>query len=40
MLQDRAEPISSGRDNVNTIEVIMGIYESSRTGMPVDLDTL
>ena len=35
-----AEPISSGRDNVNTIEVIMGIYESSRTGMPVDLDTL
>ena len=35
-----AAPISSGRDNVNTIEVIMGIYESSRTGMPVDLDTL
>ena len=35
-----AEPISSGRDNVNTVEVIMGIYESSRTGMPVDLDTL
>ena len=35
-----AEPISSGRDNVNTIEVIMGIYESSRTGMPVDLDAL
>lgn len=35
-----AEPTSSGRDNVNTIEVIMGIYESSRTGMPVDLDTL
>ena len=34
-----AEPISSGRDNVNTIQVIMGIYESSRTGMPVDLDT-
>ncbi len=34
-----AAPISSGRDNVNTIEVIMGIYESSRTGMPVDLDT-
>lgn len=34
------EPISSGRDNVNTIEVIMGIYESSRTGMPVDLNTL
>ena len=34
------EPISSGRDNVNTMEVIMGIYQSSRTGMPVDLDTL
>ena len=35
-----ATPISSGRDNVNTVEVIMGIYESSRTGMPVDLDAL
>ncbi len=34
------EPISSGRDNIETIKLIMGIYESSRTGKAVDLDTL
>ena len=34
------EPISSGRDNIGTIKLIMGIYESSRTGKAVDLDTL
>ena len=32
-----AEPLSSGRDNIETIKIIMGIYESSRTGKPVDL---
>ena len=35
-----AEPMSSGRDNIETIKIIMGIYESSRTGKPVDLDDL
>ena len=34
------EPISSGRDNIETIKVIHGIFESSRTGKPVDLDDL
>lgn len=34
------EPISSGRDNLGTMKVIFGIYESSRTGQVVDLDTL
>ena len=34
------EPISSGRDNIGTIKVIHGIFESSRTGKPVDLDDL
>ena len=35
-----AEPLSSGRDNIGTMKIIMGIYESSRTGEPVDLDDL
>ena len=34
------EPLSSGRDNIGTMKIIMGIYESSRTGEPVDLDDL
>ena len=34
------EPISSGRDNIGTIKVIHGIFESSRTGKSVDLDDL
>jgi len=34
------EPISSGRDNIETIKMIMGIYESSRTGRAVDLGEL
>ena len=35
-----AEPVSSGRDNIGTIKTIMGIYEASRTGAWVDLDSL
>jgi len=34
------EPLSSGRDNLGTMAVIFGIYESSRTGQPVDLELL
>ena len=34
------EPISSGRDNIETIKIIHGIFESSRSGKPVDLDDL
>jgi len=33
-------PITSGKDNIETIKTIMGIYESSRTGKAVDLDDL
>ena len=35
-----AEPISSGRDNIETVKIILGILESSRTGIPVDLADL
>lgn len=34
------QPLSSGADNIGTMKIIMGIYESSRTGAPVDLDDL
>jgi predicted dehydrogenase len=39
-IREGKEPISSGRDNLGTMKAIFGIYESSRTGVPVDLDTL
>lgn len=35
-----AEPLSSGRDNIETMKIIMGIYESSRIGKAVNLDDL
>lgn len=34
------EPISSGKDNLGTMKTVLGIYESAKTGKPVDLDTL
>lgn len=34
------EPISSGKDNLGTMKIVFGIYESSRTGKIVDLNTL
>ena len=34
------EPTSSGRDNIETVKVILGIFESSRTGKAVNLDDL
>ncbi len=34
------EPISSGRDNLETMKIIFGIFESSRTGKVVDLKDL
>ena len=34
------EPISSGHDNLNTIGVVAGIYESARTGRAVDVADL
>jgi len=38
--RDGKEPISSGHDNLGTMKILFGIYESSRTGEPVDLATL
>lgn len=35
-----AEPWSSGRDNLGTMRVVFGIYESLRTGAPVELAAL
>ena len=35
-----AEPVSSGRDNLGTMRVILGMYESMRTGQPVELAEL
>jgi predicted dehydrogenase len=34
------EPLSSGRDNFETMKVVFGIYESARTGRPVTLASL
>ena len=34
------EPVSSGRDNIETVKIILGILESSRTGKTVDLADL
>ena len=36
--QTNKEPISSGKDNLNTMKVIFGIYKSSKTNKFVDLD--
>lgn len=35
-----AEPLSSGRDNLGTMRVVFGIYESAKTGRPVALTAL
>lgn len=35
--RDHKEPLTCGRDNLNTIRVIFGIYESIRSGKRVDL---
>lgn len=34
------EPVSSGRDNMGTMKALLGIYESSRTGKPIELKDL
>ena len=34
------EPVSSGRDNIETMKVMVGLVESSRTGRAVDLGDL
>ena len=39
-IRDGVEPLSSGRQNFNTMEVVHGIYESASSGRPVDLPGL
>ena len=34
------EPITSGRDNIESMKVVFGMFESSRTGKAVDLADL
>lgn len=36
--QTNKEPISSGKDNLNTMKVIFAIYKSSKTNQYIDLD--
>jgi|TARA_B100000315_G_scaffold247623_1_gene276583 predicted dehydrogenase len=38
--RDGSEPISSGKDNLGTMKAVLGIYESAKTGQPVDLATM
>jgi predicted dehydrogenase len=38
--RDRTEPLTSGKENLGTVKVIYGIYESARTGKKIDLSTL
>lgn len=34
------EPLSSGKDNLGTMKAVFGIYESARTGKPIELASL
>lgn len=36
-VREGKEPISSGKDNLGTMKLILGIYEAARTGKPLDL---
>ena len=38
--EDGAEPVSGGRDNLETMKIVFGIYESAQSGQSVNLDTL
>ncbi len=38
--EDGGEPISSGRDNLETMKIVFGIYESAKSGSPINLDSL
>jgi len=38
--EDGGEPISSGRDNLETMKIVFGIYESARSGAPIELSRL
>ena len=38
--ENGSEPISNGRDNLGTMKILLGIYESSRHGEMVDMSEL
>ena len=38
--EDGGEPISSGRDNIETMKIVFGIYESARSSTPIELGQL
>ena len=38
--EDGAEPVSGGRDNLETMKIVFGIYESAQTGRVVELGEL
>ena len=38
--EDGGEPISSGRDNIETMKIVFGIYESARSSTPIELSQL
>ena len=39
-IRNGTEPVSSGRDNIETMKIIVGIGESSRTGKAIALSDL
>lgn len=39
-IREGKEPVSSGHDNIETMKVLFGIFESARTGKAIDLATL
>jgi predicted dehydrogenase len=38
--RNQAEPLTGGKDNIKTLKVIFGIYESARTGEKIDLSSM
>ncbi len=39
-IREGKEPVSSGHDNIETMKVLFGIFESARTGKAIDLTKL
>jgi predicted dehydrogenase len=38
--REKREPVSSGRDNLETMKAVFGVYASARTGRIVELKDL
>ena len=39
-IREGKEPVSSGKDNIGTMKLVLGIYEAARTGITLDLADL